>query len=92
MSAAQKTFEVGADVGVYGLLLVLQAIWLTAVRYDCVRISGFLSWHTLMPSHDGYSRAGSQLLLRALSTRTFTGFAGAGSTCSPSVSLLCNRV
>jgi hypothetical protein len=50
-----------------------------------------LRWHPLMPGHDGYSRAGSQLLSRASRTRTFTGFAGAGPTCSPSVSLLCNR-
>ena len=39
----------------------------------------------------GYSRASSQLLTRASRTCTFTGSAGAGSTCSPSLSLLCNR-
>jgi hypothetical protein len=31
----------------------------------------------------GYSRVNSQLLSRALCTWTFTGFANAGSTCSP---------
>ena len=61
------------------------------LRYDCSRIFGLEGWHALMPGHDGYSRAGSQLLHRALSTRVFTGFAGAGPTCSPSVSVLCNR-
>ena len=44
-----------------------------------------------MPGHDGYSRASSQLLSRASRTQTLTGFADAGPTCSPSVSLLCNR-
>jgi hypothetical protein len=47
-------------------------------RYDCSRIFGLSGWHALMPGHDGYSRADSQLLHRALSTRVFTGFAGAG--------------
>ena len=61
------------------------------LRYDCSRIFGLEGWHALMPGHDGYSRAGSQLFHRALSTRVFTGFAGAGPTCSPSVSVLCNR-
>ena len=23
------------------------------IRYDCARISGLLSWHTLMPGHNG---------------------------------------
>ncbi len=76
---------------VYGLLLGLQAIRLIAMRCDCVRISGLVSWHTLMPGHNGYPRVGSQLLSRAFRTWSFTGLAGAGSTCSPSVSLLCNR-
>jgi len=44
-------------------------------RYDCSRIFGLSGWHALMPGHDGYSRADSQLLHRALSTRVFTGFA-----------------
>ena len=38
-----------------------------------------------------FSRASSQLLSRALCPRTFTGSAGAGSTCWPSSGLLCNR-
>jgi len=36
----------------------------------------------------GYSRAGSPLLLRASRTWTFSGSAGAGSTCLPSFGLL----
>ena len=60
-------------------------------RDDCSRISGLLSWHSLMPGHDGYSRTSTQTLLRALSTRSFTGLTGAGPTVSPSLSLLCNR-
>jgi hypothetical protein len=45
-------------------------------------------WHgTLM----GYSRASSLLLCRACCTWSSSGFAGAGSTCSPSVRMLCNR-
>ncbi len=60
-------------------------------RDDCSRRSGLLSWHSLMPGHDGYSRTSTQTLLRALSTRTFTGLTGAGPTVSPSLSLLCNR-
>ena len=39
----------------------------------------------------GYSRARSQLLCRAFRTRTLTGFSSAGSTSSPSFSLLRNR-
>jgi len=39
----------------------------------------------------GYSRAGSPSLLRAWCTWTFSGSASAGSTCSPSNGLLCNR-
>jgi hypothetical protein len=70
----------------------LQARCSLAMRFDCSRVSGLVSWHTLMPGHNGYPRASSQLLSRAFRTWTFTGLAGAGSTCSPSVSLLCNRV
>ena len=40
-------------MSVYGLLLVLQATRLMAVRYDCIRISGLFSWHALMPGHNG---------------------------------------
>jgi hypothetical protein len=58
---------------------------------DCSRISGLLSWHSLMPGHDGYSRTSTQTLLRALSTRSFTVLTDAGPTVSPSVGLLCNR-
>ncbi len=31
----------------------LQAICLWRTRHDCVRISGLLGWHTLMPGHNG---------------------------------------
>jgi len=62
------------------------------LRYDCSRIFGLEGWHALMPGNDGYSGADSQLPHRALNTRVFMGFAGAGPTCLPSVSVLCNRV
>ncbi|MGH6631285.1 MAG: hypothetical protein ACREB3_16275, partial [Burkholderiales bacterium] len=39
----------------------------------------------------GYSRARSQLLFRAFRTWSFSGSAGAGSTCLPSFGLLSNR-
>ena len=42
-------------MAVYGLLLGLQACLSTTSRYDCVRISGLCSWHTLMPGLNGLS-------------------------------------
>jgi hypothetical protein len=39
----------------------------------------------------GYSRVDSLLLCRVLYTWTLSGFANAGSTCSPLFGLLCNR-
>jgi hypothetical protein len=39
----------------------------------------------------GYPRTSSQSLCRAFRTSTFSGSASAGSTCSPSFGLLCNR-
>ena len=39
----------------------------------------------------GYSRANSPSERRAFRTRTFSGFASAGSTCSPSFGVLRNR-
>ena len=80
-------------MSVYGLLLVCKhsVYWrfgTTAYVYPASTISIDQSIRAIM----GYSRASSQSLCRALSTWTFSGFAGAGSTCSPSYSLLCNRV
>ncbi len=31
----------------------LQAICIWQTWHDCIRISGLLSWHTLMPGHNG---------------------------------------
>ena len=39
----------------------------------------------------GYSRAGSQSVVRASRIWSFAGSTGAGSTCLPSFGLLCNR-
>jgi len=39
----------------------------------------------------GYSRASSPSVCRASRTWTLSGSTGAGSTCSPSSGLLCNR-
>lgn len=50
---------------VYGLLLVCQQADFWRLRYDCSRISGLFGWHPQMPGQDGYSRAGSQLNVRA---------------------------
>ena len=62
-------------------------------KYDCSRISGLSlhRWHRTIRAMMGYSRASSLTIPRASRTWTLTGSAGAGSTCSPSVSLLCNR-
>ncbi len=39
-------------MSVYGLLLIASNLfWQT--WHDCIRISGLLSWHTLMPGHNG---------------------------------------
>ena len=39
-------------MSVYGLLLFASNLYL-ADRHDCIRMSGLLSWHTLMPGHNG---------------------------------------
>jgi hypothetical protein len=59
-------------------------------RIDCSRVSGLC----VVPKHGtmmGYSRADSPAETRAFRPPRKSGFANAGSTCSPSIRLLRNR-
>jgi hypothetical protein len=42
--------------------------------YDCIRISGLLSWHTLMPGHNGLFARQSQSLRRTFKYVDIAGF------------------
>ena len=59
---------------VYGLLLGLQAIRLIAMRCDCERISGLVSWHTLMPGHNGLSARRLPIAFSCFSHLVIHGF------------------
>ena len=67
-------------------LLGNKARLLTYIR-PLIAVSIFRCWAIM-----GYSRVNSLSLSRAFRTWTFSGFVDAGSTCSPSSGLFCNRV